>query len=88
MELKKSGIVNKEEVGGIGRLPSGKAHPVRKWLRSMDVGQFVCVYKDEWAWVDKTPQGMVKQVAREMNRRFDFSVSTDDKCWIIERLED
>jgi len=86
MEFKKSGIVNKEEAGSIGRMPSGKAHPVRKVLRTMEVGDHLRVFKDEWNWVDKTPHGIVKEVSREQSKKFDFSVSTDDKFWLIERL--
>ncbi len=87
MIFKKSGLVNKDEVEGMGRLPSGNAHPVRKILRNMEVGAIFRIYKEEWQWQNKTPQIIMNEVSREQGKRFEFTVAADDRSWFIERLE-
>jgi hypothetical protein len=87
MKFKESGFVNKEEMESIGRLPNGKAHPVRKALRTMAVGRVLRVVRKEWNWTGKTPQLIVNQMHREGDKRFECSLAADDSGWFIERLE-
>jgi hypothetical protein len=86
MKFQKSGFVKKEEVESVGRLPSGNAHPLRKVLRSMEVGAVFRIYKSEWHWMNKTPQVIMNEVSAEQNKKFDFSIAADDSSWFIERL--
>jgi heme/copper-type cytochrome/quinol oxidase subunit 2 len=87
MKLNRSGFVKKEDMEQIGRLPNGNAHPVRKMLRTMEVGQVLHVHRMDWNWTAKTPQVIVNQMHSEGDKRFQCSVAADDSGWFIERLQ-
>ena len=87
MKFKKSRFVDKEEVERVGKLPPGNAHPVRKLLSEMTVGQIFKVDREDWTQTGRTPQGIVNQVSKAESKKFDFSVAADDSGWFIERLE-
>ncbi len=87
MKFEQSGFVNKEAVDSIGRLPSGNAHPVRKLMRTMEVGQVLRIVRKEWNWMGKTPQIIVNQMHREGEKRFECTLAADDSGWFIERIE-
>ncbi len=86
MKFKKSGLVNKEVVENVGKLPPGNAHPIRKVMRGMEVGQIFRVYRDDWNQSGRTPQGMVKDEAKKLRAKFEFSVAADGSGWFIERV--
>lgn len=85
MRFTKSGIVRHEEVESVGKLPPGNAHPIRKVMRTMKVGDVFRVYKEDWNQLGRTPQSMVKEEAAKLKWKFEFSVAADDSGWFIER---
>lgn len=87
MKFKRSGFVKKEELESVGKLPPGNAHPIRKVMRNMEVGQILRVYREDWNQYGRTPQAMVREESRRLKRKFEFSVAADDSGWFIERLE-
>ncbi len=86
MKFKKSGFVVDGEVEVIEKLPPGNAHPVRKVLRMMEIGQNFFVARVDWTNPGKTPLTMMNQVSKEKAWKYQFWVATDDSGWFIERL--
>lgn len=87
MTFKKSGFVVNDVVEVIQRLPPGNAHPVRKVLRIMEPKQNFFVSVDDWDNTDRTPQGMMNEVSKELSRKFEFWVATNNTGWFIIRVE-
>lgn len=85
MESRRSRIITREEMERIGNLPPGKAHWVRKRMNELKVGEALLVDRQDWDWVNKTPQVMVKQENGKGKKKFEFSVAADDSGWFIER---
>jgi hypothetical protein len=86
MGQEKSGIVTKEEMERIGKLPPGKGHWVSKQMNKLEVGQTLHVLRADWHWTNKTPNVIVSAMNSQGPKRFEFSEAADDKGWFIERL--
>lgn len=70
-----------------GILPIGNANPVRKKLRTMEIGRIFKVERSEWSRTGKTPYTMIKEESGKGGKKFELWEAADDSGWFIERLE-